>query len=56
MEWMRMWVLAWVVSGCCVGAKAWVPCGLWVVEGCGVWSTDEHPPAVCLPACLVHRR
>lgn len=30
---------------------------VWAVEGCGVSSTDEHPPAsphlpVCVPACL----
>lgn len=55
MAWQRMWVLAWVVSGCCVGGSMGAVRAVWAVEGCGVSSTDEHPPAhlpVCLSACL----
>lgn len=55
MAWQRMWVLAWVVSGCCVGGSMGAVRAVWAVEGCGVSSTDEHPPAhlplsACLPA------
>lgn len=55
MAWQRMWVLAWVVSGCCVGGSMGAVRAVWAVEGCGVSSTDEHPPAhlpVRLSACL----
>lgn len=58
MAWQRMWVLAWVVSGCCVGGSMGAVRAVWAVEGCGVSSTDEHPPAhlpvclSCLPVCL----
>lgn len=42
----------WVLCGCNkhgVGAAR----AVWAVEGCGVSSTDEHPPApACLPAYL----
>lgn len=48
MEWQRMWVLAWVVSGCYVGGSMGAVRAVWAVEGCGVSSTDEHPPAACL--------
>lgn len=55
MEWVRMWVLAWVVSGWCVDVSMGAVRAVWAVEGCGVSSTDEHPPppalACLLPAC-----
>lgn len=58
MAWAWMWVLAWVVSGCCVGGSMGAVRAMragWAVEGCGVPSTDEHPPATsgaCLPVRL----
>lgn len=52
MAWQRMWVLAWVVSGCCVGGSMGAVRAVWAVEGCGVSSTDEHPPATPASVCL----
>jgi hypothetical protein len=46
----RMWVLAWVTSGC----EAWVPCGLWAVEVCGGFEHRRTPTLrVCVYACTV---
>lgn len=44
----------WVLCGC----EAWVPCGLWAVEG-GVWGFEHRRTPTCLYACLPvwsHRR
>lgn len=58
MERVRMWVLAWVVGGCRVGAEHGCGAGGGRRRACGVSSTDEHPPHLHLslparlPACL----